>query len=81
MRRPNNNRGVAYNALGDNRQAIRDFGRAIKRDPKYAQAYNNRGVAYDTLGDHRQAIKDYKTAAKLGYKPVQDFLKSQGISW
>ena len=76
-----NNRGVAYYSFGNHKQAITDFNKAIGLDPNFATAYNNRGDAYKNLGNHEEAIKDYKIAAKLGYKPAQDFLKSEGISW
>ena len=41
-----NNRGVAYAKLGDYRQAISDYDRAIEINPEYAEAYYNRGIAY-----------------------------------
>jgi tetratricopeptide (TPR) repeat protein len=58
-------RGVAYAQLGDPRQAISDYDRAIEINPEYADAYNNRGVAYGELGDHRQEISDYDMAIKI----------------
>ena len=75
------NRGVAYDNLGDYRQAIRDFDRAIELDPKDVKAYSNRGISYMQLGDHQQAIGDFKIAARLGHKGAQDYLRSKGISW
>ena len=50
------NRGVAYVELGNFRQAISDYDRAIEINPEYAMAYNNRGIAYGKLGNHGQAI-------------------------
>ena len=55
-----NNRGNAYNGLGNYRQAIEDFNRAIEIKPDYAEAYYNRGNAYNSLGNYRQAIEDYE---------------------
>jgi len=75
------NRAVAYGNLGNYRQAIKDYDKAIELDPKNAVTYSNRGVAYGRLGDHRQSITDFRSAATLGYKPAQDYLRSQGISW
>ena len=40
-----NNLGSAYNDLGNYRQAIDDFDRAIEINPDNAEAYNNRGRA------------------------------------
>jgi len=59
------NRGVAYEKLGDHRQAISDYDRVIEIDPKYADAYSNRGITYDKLGNHRQAIEDFERAIEI----------------
>jgi tetratricopeptide (TPR) repeat protein len=60
-----NNRGIAYSALGNYRQAIDDCSRAIEIDPGFAEAYYNRGNAYVALGNHRQAIDDYGRAIEI----------------
>ena len=73
------NRGIAYDKLGDYRQSIRDYDKTIELDPKFALAYYNRGISYGKLGDSYRETMDSKTAAKLGYKPAQDYLKSEGI--
>jgi len=53
----------------------------VQSTPEDAYAYNNRGIAYAGLGDYQRAINDYKIAARLGLKPVQDYLRSKGIDW
>ncbi|MAU11501.1 MAG: hypothetical protein CL607_16885 [Anaerolineaceae bacterium] len=60
-----NNRGGAYNILGQNAQAIADFDKAIALDPNYAHAYSNRGKAYRESGDIEQALTDYSAAISL----------------
>jgi Tfp pilus assembly protein PilF len=60
-----NNRGLAYNALSNYRQAIDDYSRAIEINPGHAEAYNNRGLAYDALSNYRQAIDDYGRAIEI----------------
>ena len=52
-------------ALGNYRQAIEDYSRAIEIKPGYADAYNNRGIAYNSLGNYRQAIEDYNRAIEI----------------
>jgi len=77
-------RGNAYFNLGDYKQAIRDYNKAIKLSPldrEYAYIYYNRGNVYYMLGDHQQAIRDYKIAARLGLRDAQNFLRTRRISW
>jgi len=45
------NRGLEYLKKGDYENAIKDFTRALKINPKYADAYNGRGAAYSAMGD------------------------------
>ncbi len=59
-----NNRGGAYNELGEYRRAIDDLNQALRLDPGDAVAYNNRGVAYGNLGDPARAIEDYGQALR-----------------
>ncbi|MGD0280151.1 MAG: tetratricopeptide repeat protein [Smithella sp.] len=61
-----NNRGnAAYNNLGNDRQAIEDYNRAIEIKPDHAEAYNNRGISYGNLGNYRQAIEDFNKAVEI----------------
>ncbi len=60
-----NNRGNAYNDLGEHQRAIEDLNEAIRLDPKLAMAYNNRGISYGNLGEHQRAIEDYDEALRL----------------
>jgi tetratricopeptide (TPR) repeat protein len=60
-----NNRGMAYNNLGDPRRAIEDYNEAIRLDPENSAAYSNRGRAHDDLGEYRRAIADFDEALRL----------------
>ena len=71
-------RGAAFSLLGNSQQAIKDFDKAIELNPKNAIAYSSRGAAFLLLGNSQQATEDMRAAARLGYKPAQDFLTSQG---
>ena len=54
-----NNRGLAYSELEKYPEAIADFTKAIKLDPKDADAYYNRGIAYKALGKTKKAETDF----------------------
>ncbi|MCX5808970.1 MAG: tetratricopeptide repeat protein [Proteobacteria bacterium] len=60
-----NNRGIAYNNLGQYQQAVEDFSTAIRLKPDDADVYSNRGIAYNNLGQHRQTIQDCNQAIRL----------------
>jgi tetratricopeptide (TPR) repeat protein len=58
-------RGVAYDALGENRRAIEDFTQVLRLDPGDAEAYYDRGNSYRIVGDYARAIEDYDQALRL----------------
>ena len=60
-----NNRGIAYNVLGNYKQAIEDFNRAIEINPNSEIAYLSRGNAYNNLDNYKQAIEDYDRALEI----------------
>ncbi|MGA8128372.1 MAG: tetratricopeptide repeat protein, partial [Syntrophobacteraceae bacterium] len=72
---------VAYSKIGDYRQAISDYDRAIEINPKYVEAYYNRAVAYAKLGNSSQAVEDLKTAARFNDEDAKNSLIRLGISW
>ena len=55
-------RGVALDALGRTKNAIRDYSDAIRLDPHFAPALNNRANAYRRLGKLNEAKQDYLAA-------------------
>ena len=63
-----NNRGTAYALLGNFKQAIEDFSKAIELNSKFANAYYIRGLCYQELGDEAKAQADFAKAKQLGYK-------------
>ena len=58
-------RGNAYFALGNHKEAIKDYDRAIEISPEFSEAHNNRGSVYLKLGNYRQAIADYDRAIEV----------------
>jgi tetratricopeptide (TPR) repeat protein len=75
-----NGRGNANYTLGNYRQAIEDYDRAIEINPDFLDAHNNRGDAYIGLGNYRQAIEDYNRAIEI--KPAYaDAYSNRGLSY
>jgi tetratricopeptide (TPR) repeat protein len=54
-----NNRGSAFNNMGQFDKAVEDYNKAIALNPSYGMAYRNRGSAYLNIGRPNLAIEDY----------------------
>lgn len=58
--------GNRYGNAEEHQAAVRNYTRAIKRDPTYVQAYYSRGLLYwRELGDHQRAIEDLTRVLEL----------------
>jgi tetratricopeptide (TPR) repeat protein len=62
-----NKTGIAYHQLLDLVNAKKYYEKAIKLDPKYAEAINNLGAVYYAVKSYRRAVEQYKRA--LRYSP------------
>lgn len=60
-----NQAGVRHFERGRYEQAIRDFSRALKLDPKLSGGYCNRATAYQHLERWDEALADFESALKL----------------
>jgi tetratricopeptide (TPR) repeat protein len=58
------NRGTTHFELGNYREAISDFDKAIEIDPEYP-ACVNRGLAYDAIADYPKAIENLSMAISM----------------
>ncbi|MGB0525073.1 MAG: tetratricopeptide repeat protein [Flammeovirgaceae bacterium] len=58
-------RGFAKDDLGQYKEAILDYDKAIQLNPNHTNAYNNRGFAKRKLGRYKEAILDYNKAIQL----------------
>ena len=61
-------KGVDSAAQGKFKEAKEEFEKAIRLDPKYAEAYNERGRTYARKGHYDQAISDYTKAIEIDPK-------------
>ena len=59
------NEGTQLLNVGKAREAIPYFDRAIRLNPRYAEAYTNRGIAWREMGDLSGAIADFDKAIEL----------------
>jgi tetratricopeptide (TPR) repeat protein len=75
-----NNRGLAYQAKGDNEQAIVDFTEAIRLEPKFAHAFYNRSTVYQAEDDFDRAIAGYTEAIQLDSNYVRA-LNNRGLAY
>ena len=60
-----NKSGIAQLLMLHYDKAKKEFERAIKRDPFYAEAYNNLGVVNYSQRDYKRAIRRYQKALEL----------------
>ena len=60
-----NERGHAYNEIGEYEKAISDFAKAIELDPNNSVFHNNRGSIYINKGEYDKAIPDLTKAIEL----------------
>jgi tetratricopeptide (TPR) repeat protein/S1-C subfamily serine protease len=67
------NRGLAKSALGNKKEAIADYDRALAINPKDVVAYNNRGVVKSALGNKKEAIADYDRALAINPKYAEAY--------
>jgi tetratricopeptide (TPR) repeat protein len=59
--------GAVFDAKGKHESALKNYTRALEKDPKYAPAYNKRGVIYLLMGHSDLAIADHGRA--IGIDP------------
>ncbi len=59
------NRGFAYKKRNDQKNALRDFNKAIELDPADARSYFNRGLVHFSLNNNQAALQDFTHAIRL----------------
>jgi lipoprotein NlpI len=65
--------GVRLLSQGRQRNAIAAFEKAIRLNPRSAEAYHGRGMAYNETGQNERALKDYDAALALNPQYTEAF--------
>jgi tetratricopeptide (TPR) repeat protein len=60
-----NNLGVIYLKLNRADEALSEFQKALKLDPRYIDTYNNLGGVYNLKGDYERAVRFFRRAILL----------------
>ena len=75
--RADNDEAVSQYKQGKMEAAIEGFQKAVKADPKSAEAQYNLGLSFDKMGKHDQATAAFKQAAALS--PTNPAIKDSAI--
>jgi len=67
------NEGLKLHEAGKTKEAIQEYDRAIKANPKLIEAYFNRGNAHYDLGENQQAVNDYTQVLRINPKDAETF--------
>lgn len=74
------NQGTANGRIGNYKQAIKYFNKAIELNPELQRAYYNRAVAYEKLGNYDEAFKDFNKAIELNPQLAM-FYRGRGFAY
>jgi tetratricopeptide (TPR) repeat protein len=65
--------GIRLLSEGRQRDAIEAFNKAIRLNPRSAEAYHGRGMAYNETGQNEKALKDYDAALALNPQYIEAY--------
>ena len=67
--------GTAFEADGNNQEAIIHYNKAIEINPGYAKAYGNLGKLYTDIGDYSEAEDKLKTVIQIDPDYADGFMR------
>lgn len=76
-----NNLANTYGTIGKFDLAIENFTKALQLEPDNVTTLYNLGYTYLNAGNKTMALQCYQHSAQLGFKPAQEFLQKNGLSW
>ncbi len=77
---PYNNRGLAYDSLGERERALADYNVAIAISPEFVDAYINRGIVYGEGSLFGKAIEDFNRAIAIAPTSAKAYL-NRGVAY
>ncbi|MGQ0828624.1 MAG: tetratricopeptide repeat protein [Bacteroidota bacterium] len=75
------NLGNTYGTIGKFDLSIENFTKALELEPNNTTTLYNLGYTYLNAGNKTKALEYYQRSARLGFKPAQEFLQKNGLSW
>ena len=77
--------GNVKSSLGQYKEAIKDYSKVIRLNPKYALAYTNRGTVKSSLGRYKEAIEDFDETIRLAPNDATAYynrgLAKENLGW
>lgn len=67
------NEGMRLLQQGQHNNAIPEFDKALRLNPRYAEAYTARGITFNEMAQYERAIKDYDAALALDPKSTEAY--------
>ena len=61
------------------KEAIKNYDKAIKINPQFAEAYVNRGLAEAKLGQYKEAIQDYDKAIEINPQFAESYVNRVSV--
>jgi len=75
------NLGNTYGTVGKFELSIENFSKALELEPNNVTTLYNLGYTYLNAGNKIKALECYQRSAQLEFKPAQEFLQKNRLSW
>ncbi|MGB9869822.1 tetratricopeptide repeat protein, partial [Methanothermobacter sp.] len=65
------NIGFCFSKNKEHQKALEQYNKALKINPKYAEAWNNKGAALKELKRYKEALKCYEKVTQLDPEDIE----------
>lgn len=69
----NNNIGIVYTELGEDREALKYYNKAISANSLDKEYFINRGTCYEILGEYHESLADFGKALQLDESEISAY--------